>query len=98
MSRIHKQVVSVQKATDGALSGVTLAGSSSGVAITKHSAVLATAIHANGITFNPIYYTPEGTTVAGTSTLISKANSPKYIPVRLHSFTGLTGGDLTFLA
>lgn len=97
MSRIHKQVVSVQKATDGSVSGVTLAGLTL-ANITKHSAVLATAIHANGITFSPIYYTPEGTTVAGTTTLIAKGDSPKYIPVRLHSFTGLTGGDLTFLA
>jgi len=97
MSRIHKQVVSVQKATDGANSGATLASGSAAAAVTKHSAVLATALSAGGVTFNPIYYTADGSTLAGTVTNV-KANSPLYIPARLHSFTGLTGGDLTFLA
>jgi len=98
MSRIHKQVVSVQKATDGANSGATLASSSAAAAITKHSAFLATALHANGVTFSPIYYTADGNTLAGTVTNVQKENSPLYIQARLHSFTGLAGGDLTFLA
>jgi len=98
MSRIHKQVVSVQKATDGANSGVTLASASAAANITKHSAVLATALNAGGITFTPVFYTASGTTLAGTQTNVARANSPQYLPVRLHSFTGLTGGDLTFLA
>jgi len=98
MSRIHKQVVSVQKATDGTNSGATLASGSAVAAITKHSAFLATALHASGVTFNPIYYTADGNTLAGTATQVKKENSPLYIQARLHSFTGLTGGDLTFLA
>jgi len=99
MSRIHKQVVSVQKATDGANSGATMSSDDAAAAITKHSAFLATALNnANGVTFNPIYYTADGNTLAGTATLVKKENSPLYIPSRLHSFTGLVGGDLTFLA
>lgn len=98
MSRNHKQVVSVQKATDGANSGATLASSSAAAAITKHSAFLATALDAGGVTFSPIYYTADGNTIAGTVTTVQKENSPLYIQARLHSFTGLTGGDLTFLA
>jgi len=97
MSRNHKQVVSVQKATDGALSGATLAGLTL-AAITKHSAFLATATRAEGVTFSPIYYTADGNTLAGTVTNVKGAISPVYIQARLHSFTGLTGGDLTFLA
>jgi len=98
MSRIHKQVVSVQKATDGANSGATLASGSAVAAITKHSAFLATATRTEGVTFSPIYYTADGNTLAGTVTNVKGAISPLYIQARLHSFTGLTGGDLTFLA
>jgi hypothetical protein len=98
MSRIHKQVVSVQKAADGANSGVTLASNSTAATITKHSAFLATALAAGGVTFTPVYYTSSGTTLAGTQTNVAKDSNPAYVPVRLHSFTGLAGGDLTFLA
>jgi hypothetical protein len=98
MSRIHKQVVSVQKAADGANSGVTQASGSAATTITKHSAFLATALVAGGVTFTPVYYTPSGTTLSGTQTNVTKDSNPAYVPVRLHSFTGLTGGDLTFLA
>lgn len=100
--RSHKQVVSIQTAA-GAIgnSGVTLASSATQVVITKHSAFIATASNestVSGVTFTPIFYTPSGVTLQGNAMHVAKAVSPEQIDVRLHSFIGLTGGSITFLA
>jgi len=100
MSRIHKQVVSVQRNVGGSTtnSGSTAASSSTAAQITKHSAILLTSETSGGVTLAPVHYTTSGSTLAGATLNVGPTNSPLYVPTRLHSFTGLTGGSVTFLA
>jgi len=100
----HKQVISVQSVPNGftfAASGFTTAvnGASGPSVISKHSSTILTVTGAQTtMTFTPIYYTPSGVTIAGPVTKVAEANSPLHQNVRLHSFTGLTGGSITFLS
>ena len=100
MSRIHKQDVSVQRNVGGTASnsGLTASSTGSAVQITKHNAILLTSENANGVTLAPVHYTTNGSTIAGATLNVGPTNSPLYVPTRLHSFTGLTGGSVTFLA
>jgi len=100
MSRIHKQVVSIQRNVGGATgnSGFTLSSASAAAQITKHSAILLTSETSGGVTLAPVHYLSSGSTISGATLNASSANSPLYVPTRLHSFTGLTGGSVTFLA
>lgn len=100
MSRIHKQVVSVQRNVGGSTSnsGFTASSASAAAQITKHSAMLLTSESAGGVTLAPVHYLSNGSTLAGATLNVASANSPLYVPTRLHSFTGLTGGSVTFLA
>jgi hypothetical protein len=102
MSRIHKQVVSVQRnaAVGGPTgnSGFTLPNASAPAQITKHSAFLLTAEAVGGVTLAPVHYLASGATLSGATLTVLPANSPLYVPTRLHSFTGLSGGSVTFLA
>jgi len=100
---VHKQVISVQSVPAGftyAASGFTTAvnGASGASAISKHSGTILTVTNGVSVAYSPIYYTPAGVTIAGPISTVLAANSPLHQNVRLHSFTGLTGGSITFLS
>lgn len=99
----YKNVVSVQTGAGhtGAygVSGLTLAATVSvgAAAITKHKGFILNPTGAAMSVF-PTYYGPDGTGLAGITLTPTAAGSILEIPLRMKSFTGLTGGTILFVA
>lgn len=99
MPRDHKNVVSVQTAGGTyTFSGFTANTSASAQTITKHSAFIIQGT-TSGFSVVPVYYNTNSDSITGaTLGVFTSVNVPIYVPARMKSFTGLTGGSITFLA
>jgi len=97
LNHAFKNVVSVQNSVAGATSGLTLSNGGPTLAtIVKHSAFL---LQGTTTTFSvlPTYYKSDSAGIVGPTLGIVNVNVPIQVNARMKSFTGLTGGSISFL-
>ena len=87
----------INKGVSGDVGFGVIGNGTTGGDIRKHKGFILMPSTASALSVKPTYFNAAGAAILGSTLSVAAAGAPVEVPLRMKSFTGLTGGSIAFV-